>query len=240
MDRSFRYITRSDGSPLMDALSKWRQSTLKHRNQGTVSRSPSPAASAKSDDEEPLSSGDEGTKDGPQVQNARTTSLSWIRWWNRSKRTRGSSEQRTTDARPTLPERSSEPPGTKQVEPHHLTDPSSVVLTVMQTLTTDESTSLLRTASTASAPPIISTSSPTPKVKEPREKKPSRKYAKTLRLTSNQLKQLNLKSGANTITFSLSASGVAACTARIFVWDHTDSIVVSDIDGTITKYALDF
>lgn len=103
----------------MDALSKWRQSTLKHRNHGTVSRSPSPAASAKSDDEEPLSSGDEGVKDIPQVQNARTTSLSWIRWWNRSQRTRASSEKRGTEARPAIPERNSEPLDTKQVEPHN-------------------------------------------------------------------------------------------------------------------------
>lgn len=48
-------------------------------------------------------------------------------------------------------------------------------------------------------------------------------------------KALHLKSGANTITFSLSASGVIACTARIFLWDSTDLVVVSDIDGTITK-----
>jgi phosphatidate phosphatase LPIN len=77
-------------------------------------------------------------------------------------------------------------------------------------------------------------------VTEPQGKKPSKKYAKTLRLTSGQLKQLDLKPGANTITFSLSASGVVACTARIFVWDHSDSIVVSDIDGTITKCVLVF
>jgi phosphatidate phosphatase LPIN len=62
-----------------------------------------------------------------------------------------------------------------------------------------------------------------------------KRYAKTLRLTSDQLKSLNLKSGANTITFSLSNSTVPACTARIFVWDSTDLVVVSDIDGTITK-----
>ena len=50
-------------------------------------------------------------------------------------------------------------------------------------------------------------------------------------------KSLNLKPGANTITFSLSTTGVAACTARIFVWDYTDLVVISDIDGTITKWA---
>ncbi|KAG8732414.1 hypothetical protein FRC12_019282 [Ceratobasidium sp. 428] len=59
-------------------------------------------------------------------------------------------------------------------------------------------------------------------------------YAKTLRLTSDQLKSLDLQKGANSITFSLS-SGVVACTARIFLWDAHDQIVVSDIDGTITK-----
>ncbi|KAF8499982.1 Lipin/Ned1/Smp2-domain-containing protein [Gautieria morchelliformis] len=62
-----------------------------------------------------------------------------------------------------------------------------------------------------------------------------KKYAKTLRLTSDQLKALGLKKGANGITFSLSASGQVACTARIFLWDATDHVVVSDIDGTITK-----
>lgn len=216
----------------MDALSKWRQSTLKHRNQGTISRSPSPAASAKSDEEEPLSSGDEGTKGVSQVQNARTTSLSWIRWWNRSQRTRVSSEQRVTEALPAITERGSEPLNTKQVESRHITGPLSFILTVIQTSTTGDPAVLSRTAS---APPLISTGGLTPEVTETQEKKPSKKYAKTLRLTSNQLKQLDLKSGANTITFSLSASGVVACTARIFVWDHTDLIVVSDIDGTITK-----
>lgn len=40
------------------------------------------------------------------------------------------------------------------------------------------------------------------------------------------------------MTFSLSASGDAACTASIFLWDDTASVVVSDIDGTITKYVL--
>jgi hypothetical protein len=82
-------------------------------------------------------------------------------------------------------------------------------------------------------------------------------YAKTLRLTSDQLvssayqstcvcrftdntflqKQLQLNDGANTITFSVTSSysGQASCTARIFLWDESDQVVISDIDGTITK-----
>lgn len=46
---------------------------------------------------------------------------------------------------------------------------------------------------------------------------------------------LDLKPGPNSVTFSLSATGVAACTARLFYWDWTDQVVISDIDGTITK-----
>ncbi|KZW04195.1 LNS2-domain-containing protein [Exidia glandulosa HHB12029] len=84
--------------------------------------------------------------------------------------------------------------------------------------------------SEAVTPPPISNSlplSPAPP--------PQKRYVKTLRLTSDQLKALNLHPGLNTITFSLSTTGVVACTARIFFWENTDLVVVSDIDGTITK-----
>lgn len=67
--------------------------------------------------------------------------------------------------------------------------------------------------------------------------KSSKHYAKTLRLSSDQLKALNLRKGINTVTFSVlsSYSGVAKCTARIFFWETDFQVVVSDIDGTITK-----
>ncbi|RCH96827.1 hypothetical protein CU098_007307 [Rhizopus stolonifer] len=66
---------------------------------------------------------------------------------------------------------------------------------------------------------------------------PRKVYAKTLRLTSDQLKSLNLKKGMNTITFSVSSAyqGTATCAAKIFYWHHDIQIVISDIDGTITK-----
>ncbi|KAJ2757729.1 lipin Ned1, partial [Coemansia nantahalensis] len=59
-------------------------------------------------------------------------------------------------------------------------------------------------------------------------------YAKTLRLTSAQLKSLDLQRGANTIRF-LVPSNKAFCEARIFLYRHDTQIVISDIDGTITK-----
>ncbi|CAG8626013.1 10420_t:CDS:10, partial [Funneliformis mosseae] len=72
---------------------------------------------------------------------------------------------------------------------------------------------------------------------EKENEKPTKFYAKTLRLTSEQLKSLNLKKGANTITFSVPSSyqGKATCVAKIFFWDCDTKIVISDIDGTITK-----
>ncbi|RHZ45018.1 putative lipin Smp2 [Aspergillus thermomutatus] len=60
----------------------------------------------------------------------------------------------------------------------------------------------------------------------------TRNYAKTLRLTSDQLKALNLKPGGNPMSFSVNR---ATCTATMYLWNSTTPIVISDIDGTITK-----
>ena len=80
------------------------------------------------------------------------------------------------------------------------------------------------------------TEAPAPPAPES-DAEPTMHYAKTLRLTSDQLKALNLKSGANTITFSVrsSYSGYATCAARVFLWQNDFQVVISDIDGTITK-----
>lgn len=57
-------------------------------------------------------------------------------------------------------------------------------------------------------------------------------YAKTLRLTSDQLKALDLKSGENSMSFTVNR---ATCNANMFLWRHDTPVVISDIDGTITK-----
>jgi phosphatidate phosphatase LPIN len=61
---------------------------------------------------------------------------------------------------------------------------------------------------------------------------PNRNYAKTLRLTSDQLKSLDLKAGSNKMSFTVNR---ATCTAYMYLWRHDVPIVISDIDGTITK-----
>ncbi|SPQ18789.1 4f5c0368-9348-42c2-9c4a-ac548df80acd [Thermothielavioides terrestris] len=61
---------------------------------------------------------------------------------------------------------------------------------------------------------------------------PNRNYAKTLRLTSDQLKALNLRPGENSMSFTVNR---ATCQAYMYLWRHDTPVVISDIDGTITK-----
>lgn len=65
----------------------------------------------------------------------------------------------------------------------------------------------------------------------------SDKYRKTLRLTSEQIASLNLRDGANEVEFSVTTAyqGTSRCKCFLFKWRYDDKIVVSDIDGTITK-----
>ncbi|KAK3088821.1 hypothetical protein FSP39_024180 [Pinctada imbricata] len=63
------------------------------------------------------------------------------------------------------------------------------------------------------------------------------KMKKTLRLSSEQIGKLNLQEGQNDITFSVTTQyqGTTRCTSHIYLWRYDDKIIVSDIDGTITK-----
>ncbi|KAF8969328.1 Lipin/Ned1/Smp2-domain-containing protein [Flammula alnicola] len=216
-----QYITKHDGSPLMDALVHWRSSALSERALGEplrlVSHPPLPmsghgrlkseAEALQDDDKKRAEKEVVGEAQGPAAMK-KPTSSSWVAWWSRSRRIDANGND--GKAYPILDSTGSEP-ATPVLAPAHgiVTPPSSQRGTGKQDTTP--------TRPTVPAPA------------------PAKKYAKTLRLTSDQLKLLNLKPGANAITFSLSASGAIAATARIFVWNSTDLAVVSDIDGTITK-----
>jgi len=62
-------------------------------------------------------------------------------------------------------------------------------------------------------------------------------YKKTLRLSTDLIKKLNLKSGSNEVQFSVTTAfqGTTRCNCHVYLWKWTDKIVISDIDGTITK-----
>ncbi|XP_041433356.1 phosphatidate phosphatase LPIN3 isoform X2 [Xenopus laevis] len=62
-------------------------------------------------------------------------------------------------------------------------------------------------------------------------------YQRSLRLTSEQIKRLNLHNGANDVVFSVCTKFQGTCRSRaqIYLWDSEDRIIVSDIDGTVTR-----
>ncbi|KAK4690628.1 phosphatidate phosphatase LPIN, partial [Lecanoromycetidae sp. Uapishka_2] len=78
----------------------------------------------------------------------------------------------------------------------------------------------------------LATPPETPPANAPTSGDPNRNYAKTLRLTSDQLKGLKLKPGENSMSFSVNR---ATCQAYMYYWTYDVPIVISDIDGTITK-----
>ncbi|XP_059925380.1 phosphatidate phosphatase LPIN2-like isoform X1 [Gadus macrocephalus] len=65
----------------------------------------------------------------------------------------------------------------------------------------------------------------------------SQMYKKSLRLTSEQIERLNLRDGANQVVFSVTTQyqGTCRCEAAIYLWNWDDHVIISDIDGTITK-----
>ncbi|XP_008407600.1 phosphatidate phosphatase LPIN3 isoform X2 [Poecilia reticulata] len=65
----------------------------------------------------------------------------------------------------------------------------------------------------------------------------SHMYRKSLRLTSKEIGSLNLREGANKVVFSVTSQyqGTCRCEAAIYLWNWNDRVIISDIDGTITK-----
>ncbi|KAJ8086959.1 lipin Ned1 [Marasmius tenuissimus] len=250
-----KYISRRDQSPLMDALVLWRDACIKARETGwtrpssplsdeevTTPTSTTPSTTTLPTSVSSISVASEANEkrsiershsEPPETlkitQGARDevntptkkppTSSSWVQWWSRSKKDEDlltKPAALTSPQRPELKEAYSAPP---------FTDLNAI------------SKAQPRLQPTESAPALPSTPVQKPTTPEPTVivTTTPKKYVKTLRLSSDQLKSLNLKPGPNTITFSLSMTGAVACTARIFVWDSTDQVVISDIDGTITK-----
>eukprot|EP00118_Oscarella_pearsei_P011253 m.74148 g.74148 ORF g.74148 m.74148 type:complete len:722 (+) comp35877_c0_seq5:55-2220(+) len=69
------------------------------------------------------------------------------------------------------------------------------------------------------------------------QNKNGKHYRRSYQLSSEGLKKLNLKQGANEVVFSVTTKyqGTAKSLSTIYLWKYTDKVVISDIDGTITK-----
>ncbi|CAG2166047.1 unnamed protein product [Oppiella nova] len=87
---------------------------------------------------------------------------------------------------------------------------------------------------------IDENSQPNGETKEPNEQKDRKqkiKYKKKIRLSSQQIDDLNLNEGKNEVVFSVTTAyqGTTTCKCYIYLWRYDDQIIISDIDGTITK-----
>ncbi|NWU03347.1 LPIN3 phosphatase, partial [Urocynchramus pylzowi] len=73
-------------------------------------------------------------------------------------------------------------------------------------------------------------------VKAPTQK-PLPTFKKSLRLSSEQIGKLNLQDGPNEVAFSVTTQyqGTCRCEGTIYLWNWNEKVVISDIDGTITK-----
>ena len=69
------------------------------------------------------------------------------------------------------------------------------------------------------------------------EEEPLTVTIKTLTPSSAQLQSLNLQPGENKIEFTVHSrlQGQQTITGKIFLWDYRTKIVISDVDGTITR-----
>ncbi|CAK8571048.1 unnamed protein product [Lathyrus sativus] len=69
------------------------------------------------------------------------------------------------------------------------------------------------------------------------EGSPRKQFIRTNVPTNEQIASLNLKDGQNTVTFSFSTRvlGTQQVDAHIYLWKWNARIVISDVDGTITK-----
>ena len=69
------------------------------------------------------------------------------------------------------------------------------------------------------------------------EEEPNVITIKTLTPTSEELESFDLRPGENLITFTVRSrlQGSQQISGKIFLWDYRTRIIISDVDGTITK-----
>lgn len=172
-----RYITRQDESPLMNALVLWRDTALSTRGARSSANRPSSPYSDEDEmksggEDEPLSEGEAQKEDGKDLQQPgtapahRPTSSSWVRWWSRSGSKKEPSEIQAKP--PPLVGSTSKPPIPSSTNSFNSSYPNVI-------------------NQQPSAIPFPSSKPPPGQRSSDKEKPHRKRYAKTLRLTSDQL-----------------------------------------------------
>lgn len=199
IEESHRFITRDDASPLMGALVLWRTTALQSHPTDLPSRAPSPVPQS---EEEPLSSSDERdeikrSNSDPVELSRKPTSSSWSRWWSRSRNREVDGSDNAN--RPELRETASDAVRLDIIRVRDKSDGATCVQPIGHGTRTGI---LLAKQTPASRIPFPSASAPpsTPVVQPQLERiettapegpkgghNRGKKFAKTLRLTSDQL-----------------------------------------------------
>ncbi|KIO17370.1 hypothetical protein M407DRAFT_32966 [Tulasnella calospora MUT 4182] len=196
-----RFITRRDNSPLMTALLQWR-----HDMKPIPESQPCPPIPSSASDPErtspPISSGFPAANVSMSARDKRVSGSSWARWWSRSR----AAEQEQEPVAVAVPGTTSSAigvPGEATVSgrPPFVPTASGPVDLDMPEVPTPVSPPM-DPSKTAPASIAIPSPSSTSRPDSP---------------SSDQLRALDLQKRVNTITFSLAATGVVACTAKIFV-----------------------
>lgn len=85
-----------------------------------------------------------------------------------------------------------------------------------------------------SAPILSDATSPPPPSDENRSRSRSVEHTSRLFPSHQQLMLMSLRYGENEVDFTISGKN-RGCRAFIYLWDDTDRLIISDVDGTITK-----
>lgn len=173
-------------------------------------------------------------------------SSSWKSWWSRSS-TVTEKEKSTEKSTDKSTEKSIEKSTDKSTEKSVLESPSPSPSPSSPSISSNSSDLRKGSVSVALTSPevphvIHRTASPSPSISSldstsTTTNSSNVQYIKSLRLPSHLLKSLNLRPGVNTISYTVNTKlqGTATCHSRIFLWRSDARIVISDIDGTITK-----
>ena len=169
-----RYITRRDGSPLMDCLVQWRETALAK-----------PVNARAIEEEEPLSSSDEREPETAQeiASPPKKTSSSWVRWWRSSRNTEAA--PKPVASSPDL-----------SVAPAHAKEGDRSRPTLVPSASAPPD-SAAEESSSVPFPSIVSTPNVSRESRSESASLNGKRFAKTLRLTSDQLVSLHFLTQKN-------------------------------------------
>lgn len=199
-----QYITREDGSPLMDALRLWVENAPREPSRA-ISEPPSfmrdqPESQMDEREEEPVISADEQERgltgdersgkradSEPPESHRKPTSSSWVRWWSRS-RDITEAERPPLRVSNTVPLESVSSVSMKStaIYAHSQKLPKPISPVARPTMFPPSTSAPLATPDGGKAPGI----EPLSKALEEKIANVQRRYAKTLRLSSDQLVSL--------------------------------------------------